>query len=121
MMDVRFLLASFAAVLCFTVVITSNTTETSTDAEKYDMFTCVAKSGDQKLCDDFIKCLYQLPKPIDEAAKNCTAKIPDGKTCTKEKELFNSEKDRKQLLECIADEIPKDFTPEQVKQFEIAQ
>ncbi|GFS61922.1 hypothetical protein NPIL_561861, partial [Nephila pilipes] len=34
-------------------------------------------------------------------------KIPDGKTCSKDKELFNSEKDRMQLLNCVRDQLPK--------------
>ncbi|GFU04284.1 hypothetical protein NPIL_53181, partial [Nephila pilipes] len=69
--------------------------------------------GDQALCDEFIKCYDGLPKRFGDIAKKCMDKIPDGKRCSKDKELFNSAKDRMQFMVCQRDQLPKEFTAEE--------
>ncbi|GFT31397.1 hypothetical protein NPIL_5961 [Nephila pilipes] len=54
-------------------------------------------AGDQQLCDEFLKCFDTLPKKYRIIVNECMDKIPDGKTCSQDKELFNSEKDRMQV------------------------
>ncbi|GFU24987.1 hypothetical protein NPIL_407091, partial [Nephila pilipes] len=61
-MDIRYILASFAAFLCVTVVIAGVTKAPPTDEEVNDVFSCVPKAGDQALCDELLKCFDILPK-----------------------------------------------------------
>ncbi|GFU40284.1 hypothetical protein NPIL_416741 [Nephila pilipes] len=115
-MDIRYILASFAAVLCVTVVIAGITLPPPTQEDTSDVFSCIAKSGDQQLCDEFLKCFDTLPKKYRIIVNECMDKIPDGKTCSQDKELFNSEKDRMQFLISVRDRIPGEITAEELNE-----
>ncbi|GFS58595.1 hypothetical protein NPIL_377611 [Nephila pilipes] len=110
-MDVRFVLAIFASLLYVSISVADDSTNDQSQKKLYAVLTCVAKSGDQALCDEFLKCLNELPKSVNGAVNECMDKIPDGKTCSKDKELFNSEKDRNQVLKCIKDQLRTKLSP----------
>ncbi|GFT67577.1 hypothetical protein NPIL_189311 [Nephila pilipes] len=111
-MYIRYILGSFAAILFVTVVIAGVTQPPSTHLGRKYVFECVAKSGDQQLCDEFLKCYDTVPTKYRDIVKKCMDKIPDGKTCSKDKELFNSAKDRLQFLVCQRNKIFKEITAE---------
>ncbi|GFU48054.1 hypothetical protein NPIL_359571 [Nephila pilipes] len=115
-MDIRYILASFAAVLCVTVVIAGVTKAPPTDEEVKDVFSCIPKSGDQALCDEFLNCFDILPTIYRIIVNECIDIIPGGKTCSKDKELFNSHKERKQFLICIH-HMHVVFTLEELKEY----
>ncbi|GFU44763.1 hypothetical protein NPIL_287881, partial [Nephila pilipes] len=119
MMDIYYVIGSFVAILCVIFVIaTDPKTYMSTD-EILSMTRCVATSAKQELCDEFQKCFDLFPQSHKSTIKQCMRKIPGriGK-CTKNQELFTSERNRKKLYKCIDDQVPMDLTEEQKNQIE---
>ncbi|GBM62498.1 hypothetical protein AVEN_145983-1 [Araneus ventricosus] len=73
------------------------------DEELLSILDCVAESGNQTMCDEFIYCDKMLPLPYNIAYDICVPIYnPDGiGKCTENEELYHSADDREKINTCI--------------------
>ncbi|GFT61468.1 hypothetical protein NPIL_622381 [Nephila pilipes] len=98
-MGILYVAASFAALLCVTVVIAADHESHIGEEEILSIAKCVATSADQPFCDEFVKCFDLFPKLKKDAFQECMEKLSVSiGQCTEDQELFNSEEDRKNVM-----------------------
>ncbi|GFY52329.1 hypothetical protein TNIN_282101 [Trichonephila inaurata madagascariensis] len=76
---------------------------------------CVATSGNEDMCQDFLDCSYYFAQPFANAEDICTqALTPEGPgKCTEDQELYRNEETRKAINECITSLVTEELTDDQ--------
>ncbi|GFT61472.1 hypothetical protein NPIL_622401 [Nephila pilipes] len=117
-MDIRYIVASFAVLLCVTLVIADH--EPMIEEDEFLLISgCVGKSADQPLCDELLKCFELLAQPLKDFYQQCLQFNPEGTgRCTKDKELFKSEEHRRLMYRCVTYRRLKEPTEEQEYQMD---
>ncbi|GBM97105.1 hypothetical protein AVEN_183414-1 [Araneus ventricosus] len=89
--------------------------------EVVTILNCVAKSGDQKECDEILHCNDKLAQPYQDAYNECVKLyLPNGiGSCDENSELYYSEEIRRQIYGCIQYKVANaQLTDEQEQQMD---
>ncbi|CAL1263333.1 unnamed protein product [Larinioides sclopetarius] len=92
--------------------------------EVLSILNCVAKSGDQKECDEILHCNDKLALPYQDAYNECVSScLPNGiGKCDKNSELYYSEAIRRKIYDCIQTKVANtkltDEQEQQMKDFQ---
>ncbi|GFQ79566.1 hypothetical protein TNCT_277291, partial [Trichonephila clavata] len=118
-MDICSVIASFAALLCVTVIIVAGHEQIMGKEEVLSIARCVATCADQPLCDELLGCYSFFPQPHKGLFYECQKKhLPGVGRCTKTEQLFISEELREKVYLCVLAQLPKELTEEQEKQMD---